>query len=112
MDFFASAVEAVQGAAKAAAVRVDVESAFAALRELDALAAQCRRRAEEAKKLASSLQSCWKGSSGDAVRERLARWVSEEEEIAGKIEAKAAKIRKKVQLLVDTDAALARLIQS
>lgn len=93
-------------------IKIDLESARSTLAQMDALSEECLEKVKTMNALAASLANCWKGDSGDAVQEIAAEWNVKQTDISERIKAQTAKVRKKLDAMVETDAALAAYIRN
>lgn len=91
-------------------IKVEIEEAQAALRQLEALASEIRGVKGSAEQLGATLSTCWQGESGTAIQDYITRWIAEQESLASTIESDVAEVRKRLQNLVDRDQLLAELI--
>lgn len=91
-------------------IKVNVEEAQEALRQLEALASEIRGVKGSAEQLGATLSTCWQGESGTAIQDYMTRWIAEQESLASAIESDVANVRKRLQNLIDTDEELAGLI--
>lgn len=93
-------------------IMVDLESARSTLDEMDSLAEECLEKVKTMQNLAATLSNCWKGDSGNAVQETLTDWCEKQDNIADRIRVQTSQVRKRLDKLEASDAALAQLIRN
>lgn len=85
----------------------NIEESKEVLKKIKAQAETIRTQKTALQKLSTATETCWKGTSGDALRERLAALIKEQEAIAKELEQNAQSMTQAIQHLEDEDASLA-----
>lgn len=93
-------------------IAIDVDRARAVLTNLLGKAEEVRGQQARLEALYAETETCWRGASGDALREHLTLAVNEQKLIADEMEENVCLLRKLVDGIVEQDQALARVIRS
>lgn len=87
------------------------DEAKAVLKKMAAKAADIESQKAELEKLSAALGACWKGTSSNAMQEKLAALIKEHGAIARELKENAETMRRELQQLEDEDRALAEAIR-
>jgi len=93
-------------------IYANAEEAKAILKKIGNEAGTIRAQKGKLQKLSAATETCWKGLSGDALREKLAELIKEQEAIAKELEQDTRMMTKTIQQLEDEDASLAYAIRN
>lgn len=99
--------EAIRSTGGQEKIYAKTDEAKAILKKMAAKAADIRSQKTELSQLSSATETCWKGLSGDALREKLAALMKEQEAIAKDLEQDTQAMTSTLQEFEDEDRALA-----
>lgn len=88
------------------------DEAKAILKKMAAKAEDVESQKAELEKLSAAMGDCWKGTSSNAMQEKLAALIQEHGAIAKELKENAENMRRELQQLEDKDRALAAAIKA
>lgn len=91
---------------------IDVERARGVLTKLQGKVEEVRGQQKRLEALYAETETCWRGRSGDALREHLTRAVNEQKLIGDEMEANVSQLQKLVDRIVEEDQLLADKIRT
>lgn len=89
----------------------NVEESQAILKKMQVQVATVQNQKASLQKLSAATETCWKGVSGDALREKLDALIKEQASIAKDLEENTKMMMQTIQQLAEEDQRLANMIQ-
>lgn len=96
---------------KALQIMANVDECQAILRKIKGKAADVRTQKKLLEQLSADTETCWRGLSGDALREKLSQMIAQQDKIAKELEENANEMIRMLQQLEDEDERLAAAIR-